>query len=119
MPYTLTLDTSAWDLTLDGAGNIATSTGLYAMAQNVANAARLFRGEAWFAKEKGVPHFEIELGHPCRISEPVLRSRVKRAALAVDGVVDAFVTLSAEDGRVTGGEILIAASDGQTASVAF
>lgn len=58
--HTLLL-TDDWDLTLDSAGDIATSTGAYSIAQNVGNAVRLFTNDAWFNPERGIPHFAIDL----------------------------------------------------------
>ena len=52
--HTLTLDLNEWDLTLDSGGNIATSVGPYAIAQNVANAVRLFTNDAWYDPERGI-----------------------------------------------------------------
>ena len=83
--HTLLLDTDAWDLTLDSGGNIATGTGSYAIAQNVANAVRLFTNDAWYAPDEGIPHFMVELG--TLPEQSVVRSRVTQAALGVDGVV--------------------------------
>lgn len=88
--HTLTLDPDAWDLTLDGAGNIATVTGDFAAAQNVANAVRLFTDDAYFNPERGIPHFAITLGQKPALS--VFRSRVRKAALEVDGVQNADCT---------------------------
>ena len=43
--YTLYLN-NAWDVAVDNAGNIATTSGDYAVAQNAANACRLFYEDA-------------------------------------------------------------------------
>lgn len=102
--YTLTL-TPEWDLTLDGAGNIAVSKGAYAIAQNGANAIRLFEREAYFDQKKGIPHFDIELGNKLNLSLSRLRSRVKRAALKVDGIIDVESKFKIAEERVLRGEV--------------
>lgn len=90
--HTLTLDPETWDLTLDGGGNIAVSTGAAAIAQNVANAVRLFTNDAWFDRTRGIPHFAVELGR--LPPESVLRSRLAKAARGVEGVAAAVVALT-------------------------
>lgn len=115
MARTLLLDAN-WDLTLDAGGGIATVSGAYAIAQNVANAVRLFTNDAYFDAAKGIPHFDIELGH--KPPYAVLRTRILQAARAVEGVADAAVTFD-RDGRTLGGEILITTTTGETANVVF
>lgn len=118
---TLLLDSETWDLVLDPAGNIAMVEGNYAIAQNVANAVRLFTKDAYFYTERGIPHFNIELGHKKRISDSVLRARIKRMALGIDGVKTAEVSLEKEleEGRVLGGEVFITTTNGETAFISF
>ena len=81
--HTLTLDAD-WDLQLDAAGNIMTSSGDYAVAQNVANAVRLFTNDAYYDPDRGIPHFALTLGRKPALS--VFRAVVRQAALGVDGV---------------------------------
>lgn len=115
--HSLMLD-SNWDITLNGAGRIAQTTGKYAIAQNVANAVRLFTRDAFFDQEAGIPHFDIELGHNPPLS--VLRARIKAAALAVDGVVSAVVDLDTPiQGRTITGSILLTTEDNETATIEF
>ena len=116
MAHTLFLDAN-WDITLDTGGYIATTTGAYAIAQNVANAVRLFTNDAYFDADKGIPHFQIELGHKPPYS--ILRTRILEAARAVEGVADATVEFTDPENRVLGGEILLTLTDGTTANVAF
>jgi hypothetical protein len=115
MARTLLLDTN-WDITLDTGGYIATTAGPYAIAQNVANAVRLFTDDAYFDADKGIPHFQIELGHKPPYS--ILRTRILKAARAVEGVADATVTFNREE-RKLGGEILLTLTNGTTANVEF
>ena len=92
MPRTLALDDN-WDITLDEMGNIAVYDDDYAIAQNVANAVRLFTNDAYFNKTRGIPHYDVELGNPAFPSRSVLYARIRQAAMNVSGVTDAEVTL--------------------------
>ena len=109
--HTLYLQRDTWDITLDSSGRIARATQAYAIAQNVANAVRLFTGEAFFAMDEGIPHFDIELGKT-RPALSVLRARMREAALNVEGVLDAQITLDDVQDRKLTGEILLTVADG-------
>ena len=113
--HTLYLNPDLWDITLDSSGRIARSTQAYAIAQNVANAVRLFTGEAFFAMDEGIPHFDIELGKT-RPALSVLRARMREAALNVKGVLDAQITLDDVQERKLTGEILLTVADGDKSS---
>ena len=113
--HTLYLQPDSWDITLDSSGRIARSTQAYAIAQNVANAVRLFTGEAFFAQDEGIPHFDIELGKT-RPALSVLRARMREAALNVEGVLDAQITLDDVQERKLRGEILLTVADGDKSS---
>lgn len=113
--HTLYLNPDSWDITLDSSGRIARSTQAYAIAQNVANAVRLFTGEAFFAMDEGIPHFDIELVKT-RPALSVLRARMREAALNVEGVLDAQITLNDVQERKLTGEILLTVADGDKSS---
>lgn len=115
--HSLYLDPNTWDLTLDQAGGIAVTTDAYAIAQNVANAIRLFTNDAYYNQDRGIPHFALELkAHP-KIS--VLRARIKEAAENVAGVKNAQVQdLTVIDRNLTG-DILLTLDDGTTTNVEF
>ena len=108
--HTLYLTPDNWDITLDSSGRLQTSAAAYAIAQNVANAVRLFTQEAYFAMDEGIPHFEIELGYT-RPALSVLRARIREAALNVEGVLDAVVNLDGVQNRKLTGEILLTVAD--------
>lgn len=108
--HTLYLTPDNWDITLDSSGRLQTSANAYAIAQNVANAVRLFTGEAFFAMDEGIPHFGIELGYT-RPALSVLRARIREAALNVEGVLDAAVNLDGVRDRKLTGEILLTVAD--------
>jgi len=61
MADTLLLDAN-WDLTLDENGDIAVATGGYAVAQDVASAVRVFKGELWYQARFGMPYHTRVLG---------------------------------------------------------
>ena len=92
MPRTLALNDN-WDIMLDEMGNIAVYDDDYAIAQNVANAVRLFTNDAYFNKTRGIPHYDVELGNPAFPSRSVLYARIRQAAMNVSGVTDAEVQL--------------------------
>jgi len=112
---TLLLDTVAWDLVLDSAGNIALADSPYARAQDVASAIRLFLGECWYDVTRGIPYFEQILGHapPPAIFEEYMT----RAALTVPGVVSAECIISSVDNRVVTGSVTFKSDDGATGTV--
>lgn len=101
-----------WDIFLSPSGDIALTDGLFCDAQNVANAVRLFTDDAYLAKDKGVPHFEIDLG--VRPSTAVVRARYRKAAVGVENIADAEVTITRiTDDRVMEGYIDSVTDDGQ------
>ena len=59
---TLLLDRTVWDLVLDAGGNIARASNPYAVAQDVASAIKLFRGELFYDTAKGIPYWTEVLG---------------------------------------------------------
>ncbi len=101
-----------WDVTVDSMGRLKMSDRAYSIAQHVANSVRLFTEDAFFAQDSGIPHFDIDLGRKPLYS--VLRSRIRAAALAVDGVLDAAISFdSPVEGRKLTGEILLTIADGE------
>ena len=53
-----------WDLFVDTKGDLSVTDKTsknYAIAQNVANAFRLFTNDAYYFTDEGIPHFLIEL----------------------------------------------------------
>ena len=92
---TLLLDPETWDLVIDSNGDIAMAESPYSLAQDVATAICLFKGEAWFDKTAGIPYFEEILGQ--RPPMAILKARIESAAMSVPGVVkaDASIYLTA------------------------
>lgn len=117
MAKTLLLSQAAWDLVLDEAGQIRTTLGPYAVAQNVANRIRLFRDDAWYDGKRGVPHFILDLGQ--RPAPSAVRAEYTRAAMEIDGVASATVSVEYDGDRVQGGDIQLTLTDGGNATVAI
>lgn len=98
---TMLLDRSAWDCVLDASANWAAASDPYAIAQDVASAIKLFKGELWFDQTKGVPYFNQILGQWPPLA--LVRAYVEKAALTVPEVVQArCVNLSLSDRTLTG-----------------
>lgn len=116
--FSLMLDPNTWDLRVDEYGLIVTCEGPYAIAQNVANAIRLFTKDAWFAQEKGIPHYQVELGK--KPPYALLRTWIINTALSIAGVADARVTwLEFTDEKVLTGNVLLTLKDGSEQNVSF
>lgn len=113
--HTLLLVPEKWDLQLDAGGGIAATQGAYAIAQNVANAIRLFTNDAYYDESRGIPHFAIELKTRPAIS--ILRARAKEAAEGVDGVEHAEITDLELNNRILTGVIRLTLTDGTTTDV--
>lgn len=109
---TLLLDRTLWDICLDAAGNIAVASEPYAIAQDVASATRLFRGELWYDTSKGVPYFEQILGRAPPLG--VLKAKLTEAAKTVPLVDTVKVFISSGDNRVVVGQIQITDTGGTT-----
>lgn len=114
----LMLDVETWDLCLDSAGQIKLTDGPYCTAQKVANATRLFTDDAWYDPDKGIPHFEIELGHTAP-SISILRSRLRQEAINISGVLDAEVNITGLTDRTVNGDIRLELDTGESAEVTF
>ena len=116
--HTLMLN-GQWDICLDDGGMIAQALGDYAIAQDAANAVRLFRGEAFFDADRGVPHFDVDLGvvYP---SMAVIRARIREAALTVEGVESAQPDLEPPDaGRTLSGILALTTDTGTPVTVSL
>jgi hypothetical protein len=114
---TLLLDQSAWDLVIDGAGNIAMASPPYSLAQDVASAIKLFIGELWYDTTKGIPYFRDVLGQYPPMS--LLIGYIERAALTVPGVVRAKCTITSFDARTVSGQVRFIDENGATNAVQF
>lgn len=114
---TLYLDPDKWDITLNKNGDIVTASHLYADAQNVANAIRLFTKDAFLSQNKGVPHFDLDLGRMPAFS--AVRSVYRKNARAVENIRDAVIqNLRVDnDTRALTGVIIATTENGENVSV--
>jgi hypothetical protein len=114
----LLLDPDAWDLSVDGNGNIALADEPLSLAQDVACAVRTFKGELWFDTVPGLPYFSTVLGK----SPPplaLLKASVVAAAKSVKGVTAATCYISSFENRVVRGQIKVTDVVGKTFTVGF
>lgn len=114
---TLLLDQATWDLVADASGNIAVASAPYSIAQDVATACRLFKGELWFDKERGIPYFEQVLG--VAPSPEIVREYLRQQALSVTGVVAANVVITGYTDRSITGQIQVTDNQGAVQYVNF
>lgn len=115
MYNTLLLDQTAWDMCLDAGGNIALAKPDYAVAQDVASAIRLFKGELYYDNTKGVPYFEEILGK--LPASALIQSDMETAAKTVPGVESAKTVIqNVSDGAVNG-TVLFVDENGATNGV--
>lgn len=117
---TLYLDPDDWDIALDASGSLKLAGGAYAIAQNVANAIRLFTNDAYYYPQRGLPHFALDLGQTDR-KLTLLRASLIEAALDVEGVAAATIIGLAVNPvtRAATGTIRITTSEGESADVAL
>ena len=93
--------TPNWDLCADTYGNIAKAQEPYALAQDVASAIKLFKGELWYDTRQGVPYFKDILGK--RPPMALFKHHMEAAALTVPNVIQAkCIVQSFVDRKITG-----------------
>lgn len=99
--HTIKLDYDTWDLTLDNSGNLATCTGDLAIAQNVATACLVFKGEDIFDSDFGVPYKNV-LGEMPSLS--LISAYMAKTALTVENVSKAEPQLEyvAKERKISG-----------------
>lgn len=119
MATTILLDTVLWDLTVDAAGNMALASEPYSLAQDVASAIRLFKGELWYDKTQGVPYKMKILGQSPPLT--VFQELMVQAALTVPGVVSAVCIVTKYDfnTRDVEGQVQFKDVNGNTGSVSL
>lgn len=113
----LLLDIDTWDVCLDASRNIALAQPPYAVAQSVANAIKLFKGECFYATNRGVPYFGQVLGKQPPLA--LFKALMVQAALSVPGVVSAVCYVDKFTARAIQGQVLITDADNVTQAVAF
>ena len=117
MTTTLYLDPVTWDLATDEAGNILIASEPYRVAQDVASAVRLFRGEYWYDTSLGVPYWQQILGFLPNAS--VIKAALAAAASTVPGCNNPVVYLSGLSNRGLSGQIQFTDANGVQQAVSF
>ena len=110
--------TEDWDLAINVNGSPELLRDAEAVAQDVANEARLFLHDAYFRYEDGIRWFTDQLGKP--VQTAVITDRLRQAALRVPGVVRVITVQIDEldlETRTLHGRIGIASEAGHGASV--
>lgn len=113
---TLKLDTTSWDLTLDGNGDLAIADDSYSVAQDVASACLVFSGECYYDKTLGIPWKSEVLGK--KPSPGFIQQKMQEEALRLP-VVDKAVAAVFFDRatRSTRGTIRVTDINGNPAQV--
>lgn len=109
---TLYLTPNNWDLTLDVNGNIAIASSIYAIAQDIASACRVFKQDLYFNQERGIPYLERILGksgYPLAL----YKDQLEKTALTVHGVEEAKAIISTSNNRIIIGRIEFKTSTGE------
>jgi hypothetical protein len=112
---TLLLAINTWDLTVDASGNIGLASDPYAVAQNIATAARTFQGEVWYNKLLGIPYFQSILGK--QPNAQFIRAQYVAVAEAVEGVASAQFFFTLFKKRTLSGQIQATLEDGTIVTV--
>lgn len=112
---TIFLNPDTWDLDVDASGNIATASSAYAVAQDVASQALLWRGEAPYNTGDGVPYESSVLGQ--RPAQATLAAWYQEEALRVPDVASATPVLNYDQARGVTGQIQITLTDGAIINV--
>ncbi|EJU9821224.1 hypothetical protein N5N01_003021 [Escherichia coli] len=111
---TMQLDTSTWDLTLDGNGNLAIAEESYSVAQDVASACLVFSGECYYDNTLGIPWKAEVLGR--RPSPGFISQKMQAEALKLPVVEDALVSVFFDKNtRTTRGTIRVTDINGNIA----
>ncbi len=114
---TLLLDRDVWDCVIDAAGNWAVADQPYSVAQDVASAIKLFKGELFYDKAPGVPYWRDILGF--RPPLALVREHIQTAALTVPSVAGAVCTITSFNDRTLTGYVEITLTDGTTQTVSI
>jgi hypothetical protein len=90
----------AWDLTLDGANNLAIISGPAQIAQDVASAIAVFLGELYWDTTQGIPWLTM-LGES--YNPPLLIALLEQTTLTVPNVISAQATINSfQNGNISG-----------------
>lgn len=113
---TLLLDTVAWDLVLDVHNDIAVASEPYALSQDAASAIKVFKGEAYWDTELGIPYLADILGK--NPPTALLKATFVEEAKTVPGVAAAQCFLAELTDRILSGQIQVTAEETGAVSAA-
>lgn len=113
---TMKLDTTSWDLTLDGNGDLAIADDSYAVAQDVASACLVFSGECYYDNTLGIPWKSEVLGK--KPSPGFIQQKMQEEALKLPVVDNAVAAVFFDrETRSTRGTIRVTDINGNSAQV--
>lgn len=85
------LGPDSWDLTLDGSGNLKVVANPYSIAQDVACAVKVVKGECYFDNTLGLRYYDKLLGQPCATG--TISAAIRAEAMKLSTVISAQVTI--------------------------
>ena len=103
--------TQDWDLQLDDMGNISTVDGGLQLAQDVATSCRVWKGEALYDVERGVPYKEDIMGQRPNLS--LLQADLETEAKRIHGVSSVEVIVESFNERRLVPDIRITLDNGE------
>ncbi len=107
--------TPDWDLTLDDMGNIAIVNGGLQTAQDVATSCRVWKGEALYDTERGVPYKEDIMAQRPNLS--LLQADFETEAKRIEGVASVEVIIDSFNNRELVPDIRITLDNGEEYNV--
>lgn len=107
--------TPEWDIQLDDMGNIATVDGGLQTAQDVATSCRVWKGEALYDTERGIPYKEDIMGQRPNLS--LLQADFETEAKRIEGVASIEVVAESFIDRKLVPDIRIALENGEEYNV--
>ena len=112
---TIFLNPTTWDLDVDASGSIALSSSAYSVVQDVVSQSLLWRGEAPYNTDDGIPYEQSVLGQ--RPAQATLAAWYQQEALRVPDVAAATPALIYDQARGVTGQIQVTLTDGTQINV--
>ncbi len=105
-----------WDISLDSNGDLKTTEGNYATAQNAACRCRAFTNDMYFNQADGVPHFLVDISQ--RPNPSVVATAMEKVAVGTEDVSKASMrNISLSPSRTLEGEIYLTLDSGEKINV--
>ncbi|SFN29734.1 hypothetical protein SAMN05216516_10524 [Izhakiella capsodis] len=112
------LNTSTWDLMLDGNGYLAVADGAYSVAQDVASSCLVFAGECFYDNTLGIPWKTDVMGK--RPSAGFIAQKMQEEAKKLSVVDEALASIFFDKTtRTVRGTIRVTDKDGNVAQATF